>query len=145
MRKKLSIVIKKLCNDFDADYNLVDTKTRKKEIILVRHMIFYFLKEETTLSFSEIGAVFNQDHSNALASIKKVKGWLESPDKVFNKKMIEWYRINEIQVRKMIDMSINGNGMLIKKKYRHYEIVEMVAKFFSANDAERFEKFLIKK
>lgn len=139
MRKKLTRLIKKLCIDFNADYEMVDQKTRKGEIIKVRHIIYYYLREETNLSWGDIGAVFGQDHSNALIAHKSISNLFDTLDKKF----LEWFRVNDIQVRQMIDIAVNGSNYLIRKKYRHYELIEMVVNFFGEEEAIRFEKHMI--
>jgi hypothetical protein len=141
LRDKLTRVIRRLCYDFKVDYALIDTKTRKREVVLVRHMIYYFLKKETKLSLSQIGSVFGQEHASALHGINKINGWLDTNDEI----ILEWYRLNEVGICRMIDMCINGNRYLVKKKYGHYEMIDMIANFFGEPEAEKFEKHVIER
>lgn len=57
--------------------------TRKREIVMQRHTIMYFLYKTQRFSLVSIGKMFNRDHSTIISAIDKVEGYLMYNDKQF--------------------------------------------------------------
>jgi chromosomal replication initiator protein len=59
-------------------------KTRKREIVMQRHIMMYFLKSTNQYSFREIGLMFGgRDHSSVIHACDKVDQFLSYEDKLF--------------------------------------------------------------
>ncbi|WP_027120524.1 chromosomal replication initiator protein DnaA [Mycoplasmopsis lipofaciens] len=56
-------------------------KTRKKEVVLARHIAIYIIRKQLDLSLDEIGRCFgNRDHSTILNAINKIEKDSDNPD-----------------------------------------------------------------
>ena len=53
------------------------SKKRNDDIAKARHTCIYLIRELTTISFKDIGKIFNRDHSTMLSSVKYIKGQIE--------------------------------------------------------------------
>lgn len=67
--------ITKIITDFyNIDEKSVYAKTRKKEVVHVRQMIMYILREDFSIPFAVIGSEFGgRDHTTAIHSYEKIK------------------------------------------------------------------------
>lgn len=75
------------CDDFYADKDAVMGKSRRREIVVVRHAIIALCKEFTQLSLKNIGSHFgNRDHSSVIHALNCVDQLMET-NKVFNQRM----------------------------------------------------------
>ena len=54
------------------------SKKRTDNIAKARHLCIYLIRHLTDLSYSDVGKLFSRDHATAIASIKYVKGQIES-------------------------------------------------------------------
>lgn len=73
VKKDADTITEFFINYFDIDRKLVKSSTRKKEVIEVRNLIIYFLREYCNTSFVEIGRFFGKDHTTAIHSYQKVR------------------------------------------------------------------------
>jgi chromosomal replication initiator protein len=72
-------ILQKVCEFYGIDKNVLQSKTRKREIVLARQVAMYFSKNFTSSSLSSIGAVIGgRDHATVLHSCKTVKNLLET-------------------------------------------------------------------
>lgn len=65
-----------------------NTKSRKSEVILVKHVAIYFIKKFVNLSAMNIGAHFDYDHATIIHALKKINNYLEW-DKDFQNELNE--------------------------------------------------------
>lgn len=63
-------------------------KTRKRECVEVRQLIFSYLKRYTMLSLQSIGDYFNKDHATVLYGIRRIEELMQV-DKQFRNKYHE--------------------------------------------------------
>jgi chromosomal replication initiator protein len=80
--EKKQITIQKIketvCRYFDLDEALVQTTSRKREIVQARQITMFLAKKYTESSFSLIGKIVgNKDHSTVLHACKTVKDQIE--------------------------------------------------------------------
>lgn len=62
-----------ICNHFNIPLRIMRSKTRKQEIVLVRHLIMYFARKQTTLSLATIGMyIGGKDHATVLHACNKI-------------------------------------------------------------------------
>lgn len=79
--------IKSTCsNYYDIDQIYLELPTRKREVITLRHMVYFFIKRYLyDMPFATIGQLFaNQNHATVLYAVKSITNLAE-----FNKKIRE--------------------------------------------------------
>ncbi len=78
------VFVTRVCKVLNAPINKVLSDTRKSEIMEVRHICMYLIKNylrlksknKTTLKF--IGDIFGRDHSAIIYSLKVCKNWIDT-------------------------------------------------------------------
>ena len=45
--------------------------SRHKNVVIARHALMALVREETNLSYPQIGEIFNRDHTTIIAAVKK--------------------------------------------------------------------------
>ena len=55
-------------------------RSRKREVVFARHLLFYFVQNKTDLTLESIGEPFGFDHTTVLHGIKKINGYLDIKD-----------------------------------------------------------------
>lgn len=80
-------LIQEICRQLNVDEITLKSKSKKREIVIVRQAIFFLLRKNTTLTLKQIGKVFNRDHTTVIAGIKKIIDNMRYEDvsKVVNK------------------------------------------------------------
>ncbi len=81
VQKEITIdhIVKKVCNYYQLDVDVIQTKSRKREIVQARQAAMYFCKNLTTSSLSVIGIqIGKRDHSTVLHACKTVKNMMET-------------------------------------------------------------------
>lgn len=70
----LNEIIKIICGFYNTDPEQIYAKTRKKEIVNIRQIIMYILREFFTISYPAIGKeIGGRDHTTVIHSYEKVK------------------------------------------------------------------------
>ena len=57
-------------------------KLRNREIVVIRQIIFYFLRKYTKLSYREIGAIYKKDHATCIYAERVIKDLIQTDAKV---------------------------------------------------------------
>jgi len=79
----ISFIKKTVAFYFGMNTEVLDAKTRKREIVQARQIAMYFCKHETKNSLSVIGEkIGNKDHATVLHACKTVSNLVET-DKIF--------------------------------------------------------------
>ena len=82
-------IIKSVADYYKVDINSVNTKSRKREIVLVRQTSMYLAKKHLDLSTSKIGYhIGRRDHATVLHACKTIANLLDT-DKQFRNEMKE--------------------------------------------------------
>ena len=81
-------IIGVVCRHFSVTVEDVKGTQKLQNIKDARNVAMYAIKEETSLSLSQIGDVFNRDHSTVHSNVNRVKSQMES-DPVFDAKVGE--------------------------------------------------------
>ncbi|MDR0349544.1 MAG: chromosomal replication initiator protein DnaA [Tannerella sp.] len=79
-KKQLSIekIQEIVCSYFNMDMDLLQTRSRKREIVQARQITMYLAKKYTPASFSHIGKIVGgKDHATVLHACKTVKDQIE--------------------------------------------------------------------
>lgn len=75
-------IIDVICSHFDLDKDKVFGQSRKRELVLARQLSMTFIREKTTLSLKEIGAMFdNRDHSTVIYAMQTIQDLIDTDRK----------------------------------------------------------------
>ena len=86
-------IIKTVADYYGVEVSAINTRSRKREVVLVRQVAMYLAKKHLDLSTSKIGQyVGNRDHATVLHACKTVTN-LADTDKQFNSELNEIDRI----------------------------------------------------
>lgn len=97
--------IKKVVADYyKVDFDIYDTRSRKRENINVKHTAIYFCYRNLKITTGLLGTYFNVDHASVIHISKKMTGLLE-----WDKTLIKEYR----DLQQLIDIKGNPNGKKI--------------------------------
>ena len=69
-------IIEKVCRHYNIKVELLESKTRKKEISFARQMSMFLARKYTSLPLKSIGERFNRDHSTAIHSCTTIENYL---------------------------------------------------------------------
>jgi len=122
----------KVCEYFSTTKEILEQNnhSRLREYIMIRQFIWYFLREYTRMSYSELGRIFNKDHATCLYAVKTLAGYLE-----FDKKTIEDYK----NLFSIAEISLSNR---IKSVSRKFSLEEMVSLIELWSDEENSNDFL---
>jgi chromosomal replication initiator protein len=74
---------------YDVSYSLMNTKTRKREIVEARQVAMYYLKSLTIMTLREVGELFGgRDHSTVIHARQTVED-LMTTDRAYKAKIEE--------------------------------------------------------
>jgi len=79
-KKQISVqmIQEVVCNYYNLDLSLIQTNSRKREIVQARQIAMYLSKKYTDFSFSHIGKIVGKkDHATVLHACKTVKDQIE--------------------------------------------------------------------
>ena len=79
----IEFIQKIVCDYFNINLDILNSKTRKREIVQARQLVMYFAKEYTKSSLAMIGMhCGNKDHATVLHAVRTINNLLET-DKQF--------------------------------------------------------------
>ena len=82
-------IVKTVAEYYNVDVNSINTKSRKREIVLVRHTAMFLAKKHLDLSTSKIGQqIGRRDHATVLHACKTISNLLDT-NKQFRSEMNE--------------------------------------------------------
>lgn len=76
------LIIERICKFRGLKEEGVRSPKRTRELSFTRHIIYYFVRRLTSLSLTEAGKLFDQDHATVLNGIKRVNNMLETDKKI---------------------------------------------------------------
>lgn len=79
------IIIKTVCDHFEISLEAIQVKCRKRELVLPRQVIMYFLTEYTDMTYKQIADIFSQDHTSAIHSKDTIKDIMSTDDSMKNR------------------------------------------------------------
>ena len=89
----INYIQKVVCEYYNIPLDMIQSKTRKREIVQARQIAMYFSKSLTKSSLATIGAkIGGKDHATVLHACKTVNNLMDT-DKRFRKKM----QVNELE------------------------------------------------
>lgn len=87
-------VMKVICNITQVEWDQMKSKCRKREINDVRQIAMWIIRKGTSMSFYDVGKIFNRHHATVLYACKHVEGLIEIDNK---------YRSNVEQILNHLD------------------------------------------
>ena len=66
-------VVKATSKVTGVSVNEIMSNRRQKELVQARHIAMFLAHETTTLSYVQIGAVMNKDHTSVIYAVNKIK------------------------------------------------------------------------
>jgi hypothetical protein len=67
--KRIELIV---CDGERIDPKSLHVKTRKREIILIRHSVMWLAVNISKLSFSAVGRYYGQSHANVISAVKNI-------------------------------------------------------------------------
>ena len=87
-------VMKVICNITQVEWDQMKSKCRKRDINDVRQIAMWIIRKGTSMSFYDVGKIFNRHHATVLYACKHVEGLIEIDNK---------YRSNVEQILNHLD------------------------------------------
>jgi len=89
---------------YSENYKELQGKTRKREIVLARQMVMYFLKliNGSSISWAKVGSFYGKDHATAMHGSKAVKNLIDTDRNVAAR-----ITLYEIQIKSVINFERN--------------------------------------
>jgi len=76
----LNKIEKTLFDQTGITIKVIKSKTRVREVIRIKYIVAYLIKENTTMTLSSIGNYFNgNDHSNVIHMLNTIENWKSQP------------------------------------------------------------------
>ncbi len=66
-------IIKAVCDYFHLSEAALKSANRSRPVVRPRHLAMYLIKENTNLTYTDIGKIFDQEHSTAMNAIEKIE------------------------------------------------------------------------
>ncbi|MDR1980056.1 MAG: chromosomal replication initiator protein DnaA [Tannerellaceae bacterium] len=79
-KKQISVqqIQEAVCNYYNMEQSVIQTQSRKREVVQARHVTMYLSKKYTNYSFSHIGKIVGKkDHATVLYACKTIKDQIE--------------------------------------------------------------------
>lgn len=75
------LVVKNISRDFNLGEAELYSPSRRKELILARHLAMYLLHKVLGISFFQVGKKFHRDHTSVIYAVSKIEDKMKSDDK----------------------------------------------------------------
>lgn len=69
---------------YNAPLSVYENKSRKREIITIKHTAIYLIYQFTTLPLTTIGAIFDNDHTTIISALYKMNNMVETEEMTRN-------------------------------------------------------------
>lgn len=70
-------IIMQVCKHYSIDLETLQSKQRRKVVVEARRVAILLLRKMTTLSFQDIGKMFDRDHATIVNAFRKVETELQ--------------------------------------------------------------------
>lgn len=92
--QQVNSMMKVVCKLTQVDWSELKGKSRKREINDIRQTSMWILRKGTSLSFANIGAIFNRHHATVLHAVESVNNMIETD---------RYYRAHVEQILNQLD------------------------------------------
>jgi chromosomal replication initiator protein len=76
------IIVNVGCIYLNVTMEVMKGKCRKREVVLPRQVIMYFLAEYTDMTYLSIGKLFNKDHTTVIYSKDTIRNLITTDDDI---------------------------------------------------------------
>lgn len=90
-------IIQKAADFIGCKYEDMIGKWRLRDIVMARHIVFYFLRFDKGMKLNHIGALMNRDHATVIHGCKNAENYLNAPKWYPNEVALFNYLKNEQQ------------------------------------------------
>ena len=77
-------IISTVCDHLNLTGEEIKGKSRVKEHVYARHLIFYLFRKHTTLTLKSAGELFNRDHTTVLHALNNLQDIMDTEPAVKN-------------------------------------------------------------
>lgn len=71
-------IITTVCDHLNLNIEQVKSKSRAKELVYARHLIFYFIRKHTTVTLKSAGDLFNRDHATVIHALHNLQDIMDT-------------------------------------------------------------------
>jgi hypothetical protein len=71
----MKIIAKVVMKPYQVSYDDLKSRSKKRDLVIIRHLIMALARKHTKLPFEDIGAHIGRDHTTAMHACKKVSGY----------------------------------------------------------------------
>jgi len=82
---KRDMILKAVCSEFSITQKDLYGKKRTREMVEPRQIACYLLKKYAGFSYTQIGRLFNRDHTTAIQSVRAVEDHIETEEEYSNR------------------------------------------------------------
>jgi hypothetical protein len=86
-----------ICNKLGFNYYDISSKSRKKELVIKRHFVRWWLAVKCEYSLQSIGRQTKSDHSTVIHSREKIEDILNMPTDEFHKQINRYIYVLELE------------------------------------------------
>lgn len=79
-----TIIISTVCEYFKVTLNQLKSVRRDRQIVFPRQLAMYYLYYYCNKSTVEIGRIFKKDHTTVVHSLRKVRGWMQVDQNIYD-------------------------------------------------------------
>jgi chromosomal replication initiator protein len=65
--------VRQICSGFDISKEQLQSRSRRRELVIARNTAFFLARKHTDLSLEEIGKRFNRKHSTVIKGIANIE------------------------------------------------------------------------
>lgn len=91
-------IINQACRDFGVTVLALASKTRKREVVLVRQLCMAAIQRNTPLSLRSTGELFNRDHTTVIHAKKAINDHLDTPHSEERKEILNFLKRHGYQL-----------------------------------------------
>jgi chromosomal replication initiator protein len=85
--KYIHLLERVILNEYGYSFADLHTKSRRTEVAYLRFVVYKMLRDNTSLSFSKIGIMFNRNHTTVMHGINRIDN-----SKVYDSDLYRCYR-----------------------------------------------------
>lgn len=71
-------IIEMICEQYSVTREQLKNQNRTKDLVFARHLCMYLLYNCVKLKLSQVGQVFNRDHTTVMNAIQKIEDYIET-------------------------------------------------------------------
>jgi len=100
-----NIILNTVSKYFDVPVAKIMSKSRYSKLVMARQVAQYLMRNQLHMNYSELGRVFERDHTSIIHSVKYINEQmtLKNPDEIVNhldniKKELKWHSLQHLSL-----------------------------------------------